>query len=402
MIDQSHTDLIGLIQTRLRKVARTWGGEYAGACPFCGGRDRFRVWPHSDHPNWWCRVCHRGGDAIAYIRLMDGASFHEACQRLGLNPGAYRQSRRLRPPAPGMPPEQRWQDGMAWWVRHWKETLWSEAGVRALDYLRQRGLRDETISRAGLGFCNTSTRVALDEHGAECIYAWRGITLPVVGAGALWSVRVRTATQGWVANEHSQDALWGADRVQHGCTVWVSESPFDALLIDQVAGDLVVPVATCGTTGGRSMRWARVLARAAQVVLSFDADAAGEQAANYWSNVFHGAIVHRPLLKDAGAMVKAGLDIRRWVEAALPPAPGGADEDESETDLMARVITLYARGQLSTGGCNGQAVLVDDERDEVVASFADAVALDAWVRPLLGEDVSAQDTDSNSWQGAAQ
>src|SRR5207245_596775 len=40
---KQRTDLLGLIgaDTRLKKVAMTGGGEYAGACPFCGGRDRF-------------------------------------------------------------------------------------------------------------------------------------------------------------------------------------------------------------------------------------------------------------------------------------------------------------------------------------------------------------------------
>ena len=30
-------------ETTLRKVASTQGREYAGPCPWCGGRDRFRV-----------------------------------------------------------------------------------------------------------------------------------------------------------------------------------------------------------------------------------------------------------------------------------------------------------------------------------------------------------------------
>ena len=29
--------------TPLKKAANTGGGEWVGACPFCGGKDRFRV-----------------------------------------------------------------------------------------------------------------------------------------------------------------------------------------------------------------------------------------------------------------------------------------------------------------------------------------------------------------------
>lgn len=53
--------------TQLRRVASTNGGEYAGPCPWCGGRDRFRVWPELDGGCWWCRQCGRSGDTIAYL-----------------------------------------------------------------------------------------------------------------------------------------------------------------------------------------------------------------------------------------------------------------------------------------------------------------------------------------------
>ena len=41
---KANTDLLALAErdTQLRRVAGSEGGEWAGACPFCGGRDRFR------------------------------------------------------------------------------------------------------------------------------------------------------------------------------------------------------------------------------------------------------------------------------------------------------------------------------------------------------------------------
>src|SRR6266508_118235 len=80
-------DLLELIgrDTRLKRVASTRGGEYAGACPFCGGKDRLRVQPA--RRRWWCRGClggERWQDAIAYIQRRDGVcDFAEACRRLG-------------------------------------------------------------------------------------------------------------------------------------------------------------------------------------------------------------------------------------------------------------------------------------------------------------------------------
>src|SRR6059058_4170124 len=69
--------------TRLRRMASTHGGEYAGPCPFCGGRDRFRVWPNAPRPRYWCRGCGKHGDAIQYLRDHDGLSFREAQAQVG-------------------------------------------------------------------------------------------------------------------------------------------------------------------------------------------------------------------------------------------------------------------------------------------------------------------------------
>jgi hypothetical protein len=52
MIDKQliceQTDLLILAtrDSQLKRVANTGGGEWAGACPFCGGVDRFRVQPN--------------------------------------------------------------------------------------------------------------------------------------------------------------------------------------------------------------------------------------------------------------------------------------------------------------------------------------------------------------------
>ena len=54
---KSQVDLVSLLgrDTTLKYVATTDKGEWAGPCPVCGGRDRFRVWPNADKPHFWCR-----------------------------------------------------------------------------------------------------------------------------------------------------------------------------------------------------------------------------------------------------------------------------------------------------------------------------------------------------------
>ena len=76
------TDLLQLIGGDLKRVAGTGGGEWAGACPFCGGKDRFRVQPHAEGGGrWLCRQCTDGkwGDAIDFVMRAGGLDFRAAC-----------------------------------------------------------------------------------------------------------------------------------------------------------------------------------------------------------------------------------------------------------------------------------------------------------------------------------
>ena len=67
------TDILDMVPD-LRRARANSGGEYAGPCPWCGGPDRFRVWPEhpSGHARWWCRQCSRHGDTIDLLRQRDG------------------------------------------------------------------------------------------------------------------------------------------------------------------------------------------------------------------------------------------------------------------------------------------------------------------------------------------
>lgn len=80
------TDLVELVRgdTRLEpKVRGRASGEHAGPCPFCGGRDRFVVWPTGREdgtpPMWMCRRCTPdGGSVLDYVMRRERLSFQEA------------------------------------------------------------------------------------------------------------------------------------------------------------------------------------------------------------------------------------------------------------------------------------------------------------------------------------
>ena len=63
------------ISAKLKKHAR----EYVGACPVCGGKDRFAVNPTKKGGVFFCRGF-GGGDVIAMVQHVCGVTFLPACE----------------------------------------------------------------------------------------------------------------------------------------------------------------------------------------------------------------------------------------------------------------------------------------------------------------------------------
>jgi ssDNA-binding Zn-finger/Zn-ribbon topoisomerase 1 len=60
---------------------RREGKEHTGACPWCGGSRRLRVWAETQR--YWCRQCNRKGDAIQYLRDYRNMTYPQAAKYMG-------------------------------------------------------------------------------------------------------------------------------------------------------------------------------------------------------------------------------------------------------------------------------------------------------------------------------
>lgn len=327
--------LLELIErdTDLRRVAGTKGGEYAGPCPWCGGEDRFRVWPDADRPGYWCRGCGRHGDAIQYLRDHEGMSFNQACEYLGVRKDGYagskaEEQRSYRAAAQKAstalaPPNQIWQNRAAAFCRSASYQLWhSQAGAEALGYLKFRGLKEETIRAAQLGYHLGDRYDSPANWGLERekpIWLPRGIVIPCVVTDVLWRVNVRrwAGDQRYVALAGSVSTLFQAELLSSDRPATLLEAELDALLVQQEAADLVTAVATGGRTGARHPYWVRYLAVAPETLVAYDADERGEEAAPWWIAHLPHARMVPPLAKDPTEMYLLGQDVRAWVRRAL-------------------------------------------------------------------------------------
>jgi hypothetical protein len=115
------------------------------------------------------------------------------------------------------------------------------------------------------------------------------------------------------------NALYGADALRPSKPAMLCEAALDALVVRQVAGDLITPVAS-GTTGARSLHWIIKLAQAPLVLLAFDQDEGGNRPESYWSKLLSRSFVWRPYVDDPAAMHAAGMSVRAWAEAGLAAA----------------------------------------------------------------------------------
>lgn len=353
-------------------------GECPGPCPKCGGEDRFVVSPsEGDTGLFWCRQCEYSGDGLDYLQDVEGMSFAEACRAAdceeklesvtaggsschtsgadsdshseSVTPegpkshtchtsgdGAPSEPGIPRPSKRSSPPSDEWQRRAERMMTACRGLLWeNEKGASAAwSYLEGRGFDRQTIDAAFIGV-NPETQFddpeswGLDSDGK--VWLPRGIVIPWMHAGHMWGLNIRRpdgdlepdADEDWKSRKYqraagSRNALYNADQLD-GRPVALVEGEFDALAIQQET-DQVAVVATGSTAWGRAPRWRALLRCAPVVLVCFDPEEAGEEAAKYWTDALPNAVRWRPHLHDAAEMLRAGANIARWIDEGLDNA----------------------------------------------------------------------------------
>lgn len=109
-------NILSVVETSLDRGRsnKLFGREYTGSCPWCGGRNRFHVYPdgggyipglghlgkfHCMDERQGRAGCGKKGDMIRYIELRENVSFVEACEKLDIDPQAvlmYRLNQKVQ------------------------------------------------------------------------------------------------------------------------------------------------------------------------------------------------------------------------------------------------------------------------------------------------------------------
>lgn len=329
--------IMGLLPAGLKYVSGTSGGENAGPCPWCGGEDRFRVWP--DHPSgatggrFLCRGCGRQGDGIAFLMEREGLSYPDACKRLGATPKATGAVRTRKPdtwePKPAVLPGDVWTTRAGQFVDRCAAAL--AAGGSGMDYARGRGLTAKTCATLRIGWNPSDlyeNRAAwglppeMNPRTGKGRRVWlpSGLVIPTLCDGQVAAIKIRRSA--WTPEDQlpKYAAVSSGGKLPmvlapgKGKPCVVVESELDAILAAQEARDAVFCVAL-GTAKGKPDTAAHALFMAAPVVLvALDFDKAGAGGWPWWRE--HYANAKRwpvPAGKDVGDLLAEPGMVRAWI-----------------------------------------------------------------------------------------
>jgi DNA primase len=141
------TPLPAIVGRKVR-LARS-GRQWKGCCPFHGEKTpSFYVY---EDGHYHCFGCGAHGDAIGFVMQAEGAGFMEAVERLASEAGLE-----VPKPSPEAAEAERQRMSLGAVLEaaqaSYHRRLFLPEGRHALDYLRKRGLTEETIQRFGLGW----------------------------------------------------------------------------------------------------------------------------------------------------------------------------------------------------------------------------------------------------------
>ena len=147
---RSSNDIVDVISSYVRLQKK--GGTYFGLCPFHNEKSpSFSVTPAKQM--YYCFGCGQGGNVFTFMMKYENYSFTEAVQNL-----AYRAGITL--PVGEFTAAEKAKADLKMQLlqvnneaaKYFYRLLKSEKGQRAYEYLKNRGLSDETITKFGLGY----------------------------------------------------------------------------------------------------------------------------------------------------------------------------------------------------------------------------------------------------------
>jgi len=337
-----------------KHVSSAKGGEFASACPMCGGNDRFRIWPEQNAGtgSYWCRQCGVHGDRIQFVIETKGVKYPEACRITGDVPAdrktssfGYKATPVIKPivEKPVYHPKEKSQasgvvDGDRWAEHAEKLVGWAAKRLPGSDgetLLRSKGIGADTAEKFRLGWISEDIYRQRESWGLPEVMSEKtgkpkrlwfpaGLVIPNMvplldGRQTIDRIRIRRPD-----GEPRYYRIPGPDSRQlitgtPGRFALVVESELDAMLMDQLVGN-VMGIIAIGTSHAKPDKHAQaVLSAANSIIVALDNDEAGQSAFPWWRENYPRVVWHPvPAGKDPSEAHQQKIDLHAWAISGLP------------------------------------------------------------------------------------
>lgn len=283
---KDHVDLAAVATNLLGPAEARKGNRLLWLCPL-----------HDDHhPSldiniqkqlWWCPVCQVGGDAANLVMRVHKVGFPEAvhfCAEVtGVIPSSTATPPLARPPAKVPTPVEKKPTGLPAnealaLVKEATANLWKPLWKPALSYLHARGLTDDTIRVAGLGFIPS---IVVPTKAGSRTFWFGGIVIPWWHDTKLTRIKIRrfpdVDRKPKYAEAYSDSPVFypHPDAIRKDVPLIFVEGEFDCLLLAQQLPE--ASVVTLGSAAVKNdweaLRW---MLRSQHWFTAMDADKSGD------------------------------------------------------------------------------------------------------------------------------
>ena len=296
-----------------------------------------------------CFSCRESGDVVKLVQIGKGLTFTDSLKWLadtfGIADDPNYQNGTTVQKAEWTPKaiEAKESDNPKWQSKALSFISYAERQLaespEIMGYLTEgRFLSPDTVKHFRLGYNPKAVYTPCEDFGlsGDKVLIPKGIVIPYLSGNRVLRLRVRKEVGGYHVVRGSHTTPY---QIDNGKSVWmIVESELDAFLVHQETSDMV-NVAALGSASIRpDEALNEKLMKAGKIVCSMDFDEAGDKAFfGFWKKRYPN-VSDFPVIegKDPCEMVKAGIPIRDWVEAALLPdsAPvESADIPESVSSL---------------------------------------------------------------------
>lgn len=331
--------------------------EFAGPCPWCNGDDRFSIIPSNDH--FVCRMCKCAGDSIEFVKKYHKKTYFEACTYLNIQPhinfksldvsnNKDSENQIIWKPRETINPPEEWQKKATAILFESYKYLMSSAGKPQRDYLNSRGINNQTIKIARLGynknsitFSKESWGMKPDKDSSSKIWIPQGIIIPNFKNNKVTRLRIRQdkplSKNRYIIVSGSNTEYLNCDKFLHNTgqisqitnqkhknsqknhkkPVFITEAELDGWLAYQEL-NYKFSIFAIGNSSARPDVETDKILKIKTGLLNLDNDDAGKEETVWWGEHY---LNLKPFFtdhgKDLGESFEAGVDIKKWGETGL-------------------------------------------------------------------------------------